>query len=180
MKAPRRLLRPVVYGLIAVAAAIGLSVRRPNLQARDVPGAAALSSQLANAPAIAANDAAVHTLDWRTLAGLDVRTGTPNDVLRQLNGRLVRIPGYIVPLDDFAEAVSEFLLVPYFGACIHTPPPPPNQMVHVRVTGDSHKSANWMQPVWIEGRFAIRAVTSPYGLVAFQLQATAITPYTEP
>jgi len=172
--------RSVAYGLIALAAAIGLSVRRPNLQARVAPGVDTLAMHLGEAPADAARDATVHTLDWRTLAGLDVRTGAPTDLLRQLDGRIVRLPGYIVPLDDFAEAVTEFLLVPYFGACIHTPPPPPNQMVHVRVSGGRHRASSWMTPVWIEGRLQIGAVTSPYGVVAFQLRATAITPYTEP
>lgn len=173
-------LRSVAYGLIALVAAIGLSVRRPNLQARVTPGVDTLATHLGVAPSDAALDATVHTLDWRTLAGLDVRTGAPSELLRQLDGRIVRLPGYIVPLDDFADAVTEFLLVPYFGACIHTPPPPPNQMVHVRVTRGTHRATSWMAPVWIEGRFEIRAVTSPYGVVAFQLRATAITPYTEP
>ncbi len=50
-----------------------------------------------------------------------------------LNGALVRMPGYLLPLDHSGKQVSEFLLVPWVGACIHTPPPPPNQIVHVKL-----------------------------------------------
>jgi hypothetical protein len=50
-----------------------------------------------------------------------------------LEGLTLRIPGFIVPLDENAEGlVTEFFLVPYYGACIHVPPPPPNQMVYVK------------------------------------------------
>src|SRR4051812_19776056 len=48
----------------------------------------------------------------------------------ELQGSRVRLPGYVVPLDEARGGVKEFLLVPYFGACIHVPPPPANQIVH--------------------------------------------------
>ena len=64
-----------------------------------------------------------------------------------MNGRNVRLPGYVVPLEATAGALKEFLLVPYFGACIHTPPPPANQIVHVTtekpVTGFGAMAAVW-------------------------------------
>lgn len=164
----------VTFALVATVA-LGLSIRRPNLQARTAAPVA-----LDSGPLAASGDATVYELDWRTLAGLDVRTGTPSPYLRQLAGRMVRLPGYIVPLDDFADEVTEFLLVPYFGACIHTPPPPPNQMVQVRVGGGTHGSTSWDHPVWIEGRLEIKSVLSPYGVVAFTMRADMITPYMEP
>jgi len=170
------LLRTSVSFALVAAVALGLSVRRPNLQARTV-APIALDSSTSTA---SGDDVTVYELDWRALAGLDVRTGTPSPYLRQLAGRTVRIPGYIVPLDDFADAVTEFLLVPYFGACIHTPPPPPNQMVHVRVGRGTHASTSWERPVWVEGRLEIKAVLSPYGVVAFTMRADQIIPYVEP
>jgi uncharacterized protein len=170
------LLRTAVTFAVVAAVALSLSIRRPNLQARTVVPAA-LDSVSATP---GGDDDTVYELDWRALAGLDVRTGTPTPYLRQLDGRTVRIPGYIVPLDDFADEVTEFLLVPYFGACIHTPPPPPNQMVQVRVGRGAHASTSWERPVWIEGRLAIKAVLSPYGVVAFTMRAEKITPYAEP
>jgi hypothetical protein len=170
------ILRTAVTFTVVAAVAVGLSLRRPNLQTRTV-APIVLDSTVA---ASGADDGIVYEVDWRTLAGLDPRTGVPSAELRQLHGRTVRIPGYIVPLDDFADAVTEFLLVPYYGACIHTPPPPPNQMVQVRVERNVHASSSWQEPVWIEGRLEIRAVLSPYGVVAYQMRTDNITAYTEP
>jgi len=48
-----------------------------------------------------------------------------------LSGKNVRMGGYLLPLEYAEEKTTEFLLVPYVGACIHVPPPPPNQIVHV-------------------------------------------------
>jgi hypothetical protein len=48
-----------------------------------------------------------------------------------LDEKLVALPGFVLPLEYEGKKVSEFLLVPWVGACIHTPPPPPNQIVHV-------------------------------------------------
>ncbi len=52
-------------------------------------------------------------------------------VVQKYNGKTVSLPGFVVPLEGDNESITEFLLVPYFGACIHVPPPPPNQIVHV-------------------------------------------------
>lgn len=46
-------------------------------------------------------------------------------------GQTIDLEGFVVPLDIEGGLVSRFLLVPYFGACIHLPPPPPNQIVDV-------------------------------------------------
>ena len=67
-----------------------------------------------------------------------------------LDGQSVRIPGYVVPLEETADGLKEFLLVPYFGACIHTPPPPSNQIIHVRPKSAA-KGLRSMDTVWITG-----------------------------
>jgi hypothetical protein len=54
-------------------------------------------------------------------------------VVAELNNQMVTLPGFVVPLEGNSEIITEFLLVPYFGACIHVPPPPPNQIVHVKI-----------------------------------------------
>ena len=54
-------------------------------------------------------------------------------IVEELNGQRVRIPGYLLPLEVSATKVTEFLLVPYIGACIHVPPPPPNQIIYVKI-----------------------------------------------
>ena len=47
----------------------------------------------------------------------------------RLNGAYIKMPGFIIPIDLSTDGVTSFVLVPYVGACIHTPPPPPNQLV---------------------------------------------------
>jgi len=70
-----------------------------------------------------------------------------------LDGRTVRIPGYLLPLDFDGSAVSEFLLVPYVGACIHVPPPPPNQIVHVDLD-QTYATSGLYSAVWVTGEIS--------------------------
>ncbi|CAN5808018.1 hypothetical protein BH23GEM9_BH23GEM9_25310 [soil metagenome] len=117
------------------------------------------------------------TLDWKTMAALNYRTGEMPETLRRLNGVQVRVPGFMVPLEDWEQQVTEFILVPYFGACIHVPPPPPNQMAHVLMTRNRKVEVNLWDPVWVLGTLKIENVESPYGVVGFQLVAERIQPY---
>jgi len=119
------------------------------------------------------------TINWSVLRTLEYRSGALSDTLRKLNGKRVRVPGFIVPLEDFQEAAKEFLLVPYFGACVHEPPPPPNQMVYVKMRGGSHKISMW-DPVWIEGTLEVSKYQSIYGAAGFRMTAERIVPYRRP
>lgn len=119
------------------------------------------------------------TLNWSVLRTLDYRTGALSDTLKKLNGKRVRVPGFIVPLEDFQETAKEFLLVPYFGACVHEPPPPPNQMVYAKMRGGSHKISMW-DPVWIEGILDVSKYQSIYGAAGFRMTAERIVPYRRP
>ena len=65
-----------------------------------------------------------------------------------LDGKAVMLPGYIIPFDMTSDGVTSFMLVPYVGACIHTPPPPPNQLVFV-TTGTPWPSESMWDPVWV-------------------------------
>lgn len=74
-----------------------------------------------------------------------------------LDGQVVRLPGYVVPLDsDEGGLIQEFLLVPYFGACIHVPPPPPNQIVFVKLARP-YNLKSMADPVWITGTMKTQA-----------------------
>ena len=91
------------------------------------------------------------TAFWKKVEKLKAEMkATEDQVEPAMNGRLVRIPGYVLPLELTGTRVQEFLLVPYVGACIHTPPPPANQMVHVRAP-DGFRSEGLYAPVWVEG-----------------------------
>jgi hypothetical protein len=128
-------------------------------------------------PAAYAAEEPVTKMDWRMLRELNYRTGKISPSLKALDGKVVRIPGYMVPLEDESEIVSEFLLVPYVGACIHTPPPPPNQIVEVKMNAQKKVKMSFWDPVWVQGKLVIATVKSPYGDVGFQLTGMQIEPY---
>jgi hypothetical protein len=91
------------------------------------------------------------------------------------------MPGYMVPLEDNLEEVTEFLLVPTPGACIHVPTPPPNQIVYVVMdSGEKAKVRFWMEPVWVEGVIKVAEVKSRDGALSFfQLAGRHLLDYKE-
>ncbi len=95
-----------------------------------------------------------------------------------LVGQAVRIPGFIVPLEDSKDGMKEFLLVPYFGACVHSPPPPSNQIVHVLPRSPA-KGLRSMDPVWISGVLATAQTDSYMGTASYRIEAVSVAPYTE-
>lgn len=99
-------------------------------------------------------------------------------VKSQLNKK-VRLPGYVVPLDAERSDKREFLLVPYFGACIHTPPPPANQIVLIRPTAQSKikKLPESMDIVWVEGEIKEGRVATSQGVSGYLLEAVSVAPY---
>ena len=93
-----------------------------------------------------------------------------------MNGTEVRIPGFIVPLEEAKGEVTEFLLVPYFGACIHTPPPPANQILHVVPQKGAKFRA--MDTVWVTGKLQTLRNDSMMGVSGYHVSATSVTKYT--
>jgi len=89
---------------------------------------------------------------WSDLRKLNYKTGEMPATLKQLIGKSVKIPGFAVPLegDDGFEYIKEFLLVPYYGACIHVPPPPPNQVIHIILDEPEHFE-KFLYAIWITG-----------------------------
>jgi hypothetical protein len=95
-----------------------------------------------------------------------------------LNGQAVRIPGYVVPLEETKGGMKEFLLVPYFGACIHTPPPPANQIVHV-TSSRARKGMQSMDTVWVSGKLKAAPSDTVMGISGYRMEAVVIEPYVE-
>ena len=114
---------------------------------------------------------------WRLLAKLNYRTGEKTEELAELEGKLVKVPGFTVPLEDFASSATEFLLVPYVGACIHTPPPPPNQLVYIQMDDGKRAKMDGWNPVWVEGVLSIEMTESVYGYVGFTITGERVYPY---
>ena len=142
---------------------------------RFVLALAALFGWLFAAPVAPAADA-VRTLTWHDLL-LKGEVAVPQavdhesipvfddfppaasvKVVEELDGALARLPGFVVPLDATEKSVSSLLLVPYYGACIHQPPPPPNQIVHVTFA-DPVEVESMYEPVWVTGRMGLDQFT---------------------
>jgi uncharacterized protein len=96
-----------------------------------------------------------------------------------LKGQSVRLPGFVVVLESDAKGIHEFLLVPYFGACVHVPPPPLNQLIHVRPQTPLPRDLT-MSPVWVEGVLEVQRIDTTMGNAGYQLKASRVWPYEEP
>ena len=101
----------------------------------------------------------------------------PTGVVEELDGVLVKLPGFIVPLEVSMEGkVSEFLLVPYFGACIHYPPPPSNQIVYVTVEEPIDLESTW-DPIWATGEIETEFRESDLAYSGYTMAARKIEVY---
>lgn len=111
---------------------------------------------------------------WNVLRGLNVQTGEASPLVELLSGANVKIAGYMVPFDDGFEEVNEFLLVPTAGACIHTPPPPANQIVYAQMSGGRTAKVEMMYSIWACGRLDIASTESVYGPTGFRMNVAEI------
>lgn len=96
-----------------------------------------------------------------------------------LSGARIRIPGFAIPLERKGEKVTEFLIVPYFGACIHSPPPPANQIIHA-VSKKPQSGMSSMDPVWTSGTLSLQRANTPWGAAGYRLEVERIEPYEQP
>ncbi len=144
-----------------------------------------------------ASDGAID-IDWGDLApqdsGIDMsrlrqlgvvqhgQLSTPFDqdkggqVTREFDGKRVRIPGFLVPLDFSGVGVTDFLLVPYVGACIHVPPPPPNQLILVTAAAP-YESDGLFEAVYVTGIMGTVAATTELAEVGYSIEEATVTPY---
>ena len=117
-------------------------------------------------------------LDWRELRELNIETGQASAKLKSLDGKLVRVPGFMVPLEDNQKDITDFLLVPNPQACIHVPPPPANQIVLVRMAG-GNKTRVFYDPLWVTGYLRIMTVSHAYGKASYYMEAQSTEIYKE-
>lgn len=101
-------------------------------------------------------------------------------IVPELNNQHVRLAGFIVPLNfDFdTETYSEFLLVPYYGACIHVPPPPSNQVVYATVSKPL-KETTLDYAVWASGILTTKSASSEYAFAGYTMKEVELSEYTE-
>ena len=99
-------------------------------------------------------------------------------VVDELDGKRVKIPAYVTPLEfDGQTKMSEFLLVPYVGACLHTPPPPANQVVHAN-SDEVVEFKNIYDPIWAIGTIRAETVQSDLAESGYRLEIESVEPYT--
>lgn len=96
-----------------------------------------------------------------------------------LDGKMVKLSGFVVPLDNTPNGIREFLLVPYFGACIHTPPPPANQIVRV-VASEAFKGLHAMDTVKVGGVLkAARYNSADMGVSGYEITGASVERFVE-
>lgn len=102
------------------------------------------------------------------------------NVVPEMDNTRIRIPGFIVPLAfDDRQRTIEFFLVPYFGACLHLPPPPPNQIIYVNYE-PGIEMVSIYDPFWVEGELTARPMSNDLADAAYRLTAHAVALYHEP
>ncbi|WP_395345695.1 DUF3299 domain-containing protein [Ningiella sp. W23] len=101
----------------------------------------------------------------------------PNAPLKEeLNGEFVKIPGFVVPLEGDAETITEFLLVPYFGACVHVPPPPSNQIVYVKFS-EGVPIDNLYDAIWVTGTLSTEGWQGDIASVGYRLAGLEVSAF---
>ncbi len=137
----------------------------------------------------------VITLDWsdlipeserngilpRSPVPIDHESDTPPQNMAggfrtDLDGKQIRIPGFVIPLEGDDEIVTELLLVPYFGACIHVPPPPPNQILYVKFEKGVPIQGLW-DVVYIVGKLNVEMVESDLGQAGYLIDGFGVEDY---
>ncbi len=100
-------------------------------------------------------------------------------VIQGFDGKAIRIPGFIVPLaQNEDKEVTRFFIVPYFGACLHMPPPPPNQILYVE-SEQGITLENLYDPYWFEGVVSIEQKVDAMGTSAYSLSLDNYALYEE-
>ena len=99
-----------------------------------------------------------------------------NGVRTEWNGQIVRLPGFIVPIDYSGTGVTAFILVPFVGACVHVPPPPANQLVFV-TTEKPFDSEGLYEPVNVTGMFGVSSISTQLAEIGYALSADRIEPF---
>lgn len=109
-------------------------------------------------------------------SGEAMQQSTLGSVRQELNGSEVKIPGFVVPLEGDEEKITEFLLVPYFGACIHVPPPPPNQIIYVKFPKGAPIQQLW-DVIYVVGTLKTETLNHELAETGYIIEGTAIEEY---
>ncbi len=137
-------------------------------------------------------DPVAKELEWSDLVPKGFDAGTPDiehigqamagpqtinaPVVKELDGQLIKIPGFVVPLEGDDNKVTEFLLVPYFGACVHVPPPPSNQLIYVTLPEGAPAEAMY-DPIWVTGTLSTKEWKGELAQVGYTMKGISVSAY---
>jgi len=109
--------------------------------------------------------------------GMMVNTFQSDETVPELDGQQLRIPGFVVPVETTEDGrLREFFLVPYFGACIHVPPPPANQIIYGRLD-EPIEMVNIWDAFWMEGTLNIEDVSNETADAAYTMDVDRLVLY---
>ena len=97
-------------------------------------------------------------------------------VVKSFTGQRVRLPGFAIPLETDTKTAKSFILVPYYGACIHVPPPPSNHIVLVNAPFGAHIEEAF-DTVMVEGTLTAGAITTDTAHAGYTMTAISVEPY---
>lgn len=100
-------------------------------------------------------------------------------VVTAMDGRMISVAGFVVPLEGAGDRVDRFFLVPYFGACIHVPPPPSNQIIDVHFEPGTRVDSLY-DAVLVSGRLTTEVFSHELATAGYRLEAYRIQPYQPP
>ena len=95
-----------------------------------------------------------------------------------LDGMTIRIPGFTVGVDTVEGVYNKskaFLFVPYQGACIHVPPPPPNQTIFVEMK-DAVTTDPYI-PIYLEGTIYVETGQNELASYFYRIDGDDVAPY---
>lgn len=98
-------------------------------------------------------------------------------VRQDLDGAEVRLPGFVVPVEADERETTGFLLVPYYGACVHVPPPPANQTVYVLTEAGKGTRPELFDVIWVTGTLSVKRIENDVAEAGYTLYASRIDPY---
>ena len=155
--------REIAWGALVPPAA----VVAPNLKSKSfLAGASRPSADGQHPPQ-------VPEASWMSSLSQQPDASEPPAVVNELNGQRVRIGGYVVPLDFDATQIKEFLLVPFVGACIHVPPPPPNQIIYV-TAAQGFELKGQFDPVYVTGTLKTAPQFTGLAVTGYKLEADRV------
>lgn len=98
-------------------------------------------------------------------------------VIAEMDGARVRVPGFVVPIETNEDKlVTEFFIVPYFGACLHMPPPPPNQIIYASYPQGLEQPSLY-EPFWLSGELKTEVITNDLAQAAYQMRVASYELY---